>query len=401
MTDILNEAKSSLTVARRLPYPKGLTVSGWWQEMQSHNYAISTAFTTVDEVIRMAQMGETSGFDHREFDSAQAGRTIRFKLAELALRFPGFDISRYPEESGHSAAESIVSIDGRRLSSILLTHLYFYLQTTALPKVRHRILEIGSGYGGLARIYKTMQPGLTYILTDLPESLFFANVFLRANFPDAKTWYAHEALPPNIDEYDFVFVPAQQCKLLQGLSIDLTINTGSLQEMTASAAYFWMKFIQQTVETRFFFSWNYFLNAKAEFKETKADHCLIAPILDAYWKVRHFRINDPITTIDANQRNWLEVLVERMPPEQRAGLDRLIYTNNLITRANQYPTASNYWFAHIWMAIWSSPAPALIDSMLMGIDYVADRKAFGITSNLIIRKFDECEFYLALRDSLT
>lgn len=402
----LDKAKQDLELSHNRDYPKGLTVTAWWQERQRKSYAVSLAFRTVEEAMQTAQVGNTSGFDHREFHLGQAGRTVHFKLAELRVRFPDFDIADFPElrESAYSVPESVVAVDGRPLSSIFLTHLYFYLRTIGIKRREgfRRILEIGSGYGGLARIYKTMEAGLTYILTDLPESLFYAQAFLRANFPNARTYYVHDTLPPDgVDAYDFVFVPAQSCELLRGMTTDLVINTGSLQEMSVASAHFWMTFIQHTIDTKLFYSWNYFLNAKEYLAETKTDYNPLVPILDAFWHTRYFRINDPVITLDCSQRNWLEVCVERMPREQHATLDLLKYTNELVDKANAFPTATNPWFENIWMAIWCNPAPGIITAMLKGIDFFREGQAFGITNHLTVEDFDEAHFYRMLRDTFS
>lgn len=42
-----------------------------------------------------------------------------------------------------------------------------------------RVIEIGGGYGGQARILKTLFPAVQYTIFDLPESLALANVYLK------------------------------------------------------------------------------------------------------------------------------------------------------------------------------------------------------------------------------
>ncbi len=213
MTNLLDRAKSEFRTAAKIPYPPGLTVSTWWAERQAMSHNAIEMFETVEAAIGRAQ--SKSSFDHREYDQRQLTQTINFKLAELKLRFPNFIPEYFPEltESSFSAPESVLTCsDGRRLSSIFLTHLYFYLRTTGELKPGQkysRIVEIGSGYGALARIFKTMLPDTTYVLIDLPESLFYAQVFLQSNFPDAKVFYVQDQMPASLDDYDFVFVPAQ------------------------------------------------------------------------------------------------------------------------------------------------------------------------------------------------
>ncbi len=372
-------------------------MSGWWTARQ-RLYAETLELQTVDSVIRRAQSG-TSGFDHRELRSENIPPIVNFKLQELRMRFPDFHLEDVAlQESEHSMPESLITVGTKRLSSIFLTHLYFYLRTSALSPEAKRVCEIGTGYGGLARIYKLMRPDLTYVLIDLPESLFYAQVFLTVNFPDAKIGYVNEAFPDNPDDYDFIFVPAQLAHLLRGQSFDLTVNTGSLQEMTTAAVRHWMEFIQDVIQTKQFYSWNYFLNDKSLFNETLVGHNLICPILDPFWELRYFRINDPVITVDCDQRNWLEVCVSRLPESERTDVKLLQRVRTLIDAANTMRSGTQYWFQNIWMAVWINPAPQILDAMLEGLDYFREGKTFGVPNHLDVSEFSETQFYRNVRN---
>lgn len=83
------------------------------------------------------------------------------------------------------------------------------------------VVEIGSGYGGLAyhlgRCIKAR-----FVLIDLPEILFFAGCFLLANGRSV-------SMRPGAD---YQLVPSHRAHDLAGLDVDLLINTQSFQEMT-------------------------------------------------------------------------------------------------------------------------------------------------------------------------
>lgn len=403
--ELLDHARSHLTVASALPYPERLTRSGHWLAQQAQTLEALLKMDSVESVVRAAQGGD-HGFDHRLFDQERALHAVNFKLNEMSYLFPNFSLARFPHltESKFSVEETLVAFGEQRFSSIFLTHLYFYLRTCSLTAEPYlRVCEIGSGYGGLARIFKLMQPNVQYVLCDLPESLFYAEVFLRANFPDARTHYVTDVMDPVPDAVDFVFVPAQLSDWLKRERFDLTVNTGSMQEMTRSAVHYWMDFIQQTIETRFFYSWNYFLNDKSQYVETKAGYNLISPILDEFWYVRYFRINEPLITVDADQRNWLEVCVERMSWEEQDQLDRREYVNALIDRANAHRAGTNYWFQNMWMAVWVNPAPSVVDAMLAGISFFAKNKVHGIQNFLEqeASALSEVKFYHLVKGSFS
>ncbi|MDO8302655.1 MAG: putative sugar O-methyltransferase, partial [Sedimentisphaerales bacterium] len=84
---------------------------------------------------------------------------------------------------------TIVRRGKRKLSPDLLRYAVYAMQLrTVWPfhgERRLDILEIGSGYGGFARTLKCFHPGARFWLTDIPESLRCAEIFLRAAFPDA------------------------------------------------------------------------------------------------------------------------------------------------------------------------------------------------------------------------
>ncbi len=78
-----------------------------------------------------------------------------------------------------------------------------------------RILEIGAGWGGLARHLKQILPNAEYYIVDLPEILSFAMTYLRLTLP----------------HMNFNYVPNYQFRELSG-KFDLVINTLSMNEMS-------------------------------------------------------------------------------------------------------------------------------------------------------------------------
>ena len=161
------------------PYPDDYLIGSHWLNIRERSFEAIRQFETPQEAVLYAQVGSISGFDHR----ARGHRwSIEFKARELTRVFPGFDFNKHPEltESPSSNPETLEQIGESQFSNIFLTHLNHYLRSTAgLEKSAIKnVLEIGAGYGGLARIFKLMAPNVRYTIVDLPESLFFAQVFL-------------------------------------------------------------------------------------------------------------------------------------------------------------------------------------------------------------------------------
>ena len=145
-------------------------------------------------------------------------------------------------ETPHAVANSTFEAQGRRLSIGLLLHLCVLYRLLANRISLGRVLEIGGGFGALARLIKLASPGTRYVIMDLPESLFFSSTFLRLHFPRARTVYV--ASPSDLNKTaDFMFVPAHRVDWLDNQSFDLAINVNSLGEMLQPTVDRYMRLI--------------------------------------------------------------------------------------------------------------------------------------------------------------
>ena len=96
------------------------------------------------------------------------------------------------------------------------------------------VLEIGAGWGGFAYQLKTLFPGVTYVIVDLPELFLFSATYLQTVFPGARIVFADEM--SDAAEWrgaDFVFVPHTMAERVRGIVPDVTINMASFQELTS------------------------------------------------------------------------------------------------------------------------------------------------------------------------
>lgn len=90
------------------------------------------------------------------------------------------------------------------------------------------IVELGGGYGNLARILKSFNPEATIILIDLPEFLALQYLFLVSTMPSVKI-IAHKS---KIDSYEkgcIHLVPVSQLSSLD-IQADVFISTFALSE---------------------------------------------------------------------------------------------------------------------------------------------------------------------------
>ena len=367
--NILMSAKSCFESVVEIDYPNNFTIGSHWQDIQIKNRSLIRNCNNCEEAILYAQTGSLSGFDHRVHS---AKPIVDFKITEFKRLFPSFAFEEHKDlqESMYSDKNTLEEIDGLLYSNIFLTHLNHYLRTTINMKSGiKRVIEIGGGYGSLARIFKIMEEDLTYAIIDLPESIFFAHIYLALNFPNAKIAYINQNQKIDMDNYDFALIPVQFYQALSNDEFDIVINTGSLQEMTDNAVRFWMDFIQNSIRVKMFYSLNYFMNIKKRYSEiSKEESNQICPTLDPFWKMKYFKINPEIHTIDAHGRNWLELCVERLKFEEFNQEKIKEYSNKLYQSAKLHPKGSNEWFKNVWMAIWCDHREEFLLEMMDGID---------------------------------
>ncbi|MCF8479060.1 MAG: putative sugar O-methyltransferase [Rhodospirillum sp.] len=104
-------------------------------------------------------------------------------------------------------------------------------------EMRRTVMEIGSGWGGLAHVFKRLFPNTTYICVDLAELFLFSATYLMSVFPEAKVAFLDadgNGVEGAWSDYDFIFVPNTLAHEIKGESLDLCMNTVSFQEMTTA-----------------------------------------------------------------------------------------------------------------------------------------------------------------------
>ncbi len=283
---------------------------------------------------------------------------VHAKVVHLQKAF-GLFAPREPlvRESPFSLPDGVIDYCGASLSSSLLWHAAFLFriqQVHAEESPPARVLEIGGGYGGLARLLLGRYPGLTYVIVDLPESIYYQYCYLGLNFPGLRILLLEDAGDwPGAD-----------------LEVDLAVNTASLQEMSGRAAGYYTHLIEQRMKVRRFYSVNYFIDEKGIFPELELDAgqapSLFAPDLDRDWSYRHFDINPLPIFLDAANRNWLEMVAERTPrTDARAAEDAARHYRDALALA----AGSVDWFREIWSAVRIDPRPEYVEEARMGLEH--------------------------------
>lgn len=125
------------------------------------------------------------------------------------------------------------------------------------------VIEIGAGYGALAREIFLCNTNMKYVIIDLPESLLCSYSYLSLEFPDKKHLILSDV--SDLDKpFDFLYVPTKTLELFLSSKIitdfDLFVNTCSMGEMTRSVVDKYYDMVTNVLNVKSVYWLNRFLN---------------------------------------------------------------------------------------------------------------------------------------------
>lgn len=307
----VDAAKTRLRAASTLPVD-GLPAHG--VRWNAYAQLIRAAIESLETPIEVLQFAQTKiGFEHRG-NIHHEGKFTALYERELAVSFPHFaDRLTGFADIADSAPDTTYEHKGRLISNVL-----FYLARVVLSCLTHMpaapkvVLEVGGGYGAPARIWMSnpISRPRCYLILDMPESLFFADIFLRKEFGENEVFYVTSSEPlagETLDKYSFILCPLPFFVALLNLPVDLVINTGSLQEMSEE----WVDFYKSWLDRQrcgWFYSLNYFAQPVNALWESGN---LLSPRLSPAWLARLLRWNPAFVRMQAD-RDYLEALYEKV-----------------------------------------------------------------------------------------
>jgi hypothetical protein len=258
-------------------------------------------------------------------------------------------------------------IEGRIVSTMFLLHLCIAARVADCVPPGGSVLEIGGGYGGLARLLRLLRKGVSYCIVDLPESLFFSFIFLKTCFPKAKFLLVERTddfRKIEEEDFDFILVPAHMANGLTGSRFDLVVNTFSLGEMTQPAVDAYMKLLNNRIEATFFYSINRFGQRPGGNPPGSAprfaseDGCHTALILDAGWEVVLWDGwgEHGFAQIERASAPYLEVLLKRNRKLPRNPRLRKRISHERYRRARSLASRGSRWHYLMWDSIRLWPA---------------------------------------------
>ncbi|MBI5822205.1 MAG: putative sugar O-methyltransferase [Verrucomicrobia bacterium] len=316
----IKKAYEASDYARR--YPLGIH----WISNMVELLALIQRETDPDAKLRIIQ--ETIMYSINTKDDDLKNRMVDWYIEYFKSRgVDVFGLDPSLQESSYSNPANCVVRGGRLFAPDFLRTVILALNVQrycALPKGNFNILELGAGYGGLARTLKLFFPKATYVITDIPETLYFSATFLRLNFTEGKFLYVTEPsmLQQPLSNYDFVFVPTMFAEGLQKERFELFCNTASLGEMKNSVIRYWMDFVQNKTTVKYFYGLNRFLNTiDPVTEEARLDENCCSVSFDSWWRILQWQLDPPFARcpyLETLCSRNLEIIAERMNKEERS-----------------------------------------------------------------------------------
>jgi len=365
---VLARASQAYQAVAELPVLPEIRTSGLWHEHIRKVLSDACKVSTLAELVRDVTANDRFSLP-RKNDDPEFNDIIRKYLAWFERQ--GLPLSSWDTllQESHLADPTVtVEREGRCLSTVFLYHLATaHRVATALGgrNTRARILELGGGHGGLARVAKLYMPETSHFILDLPESLWFSYCFVSANFPEARTIYCTTVAEVKTAEgYDFVFVPTALISGLFGSTFDMFINTASLGEMTDAAAGRYMRLVHEDLKVRFLYSNNRYgqLRHTARYQGTRlatADMAKAPLRLDPFWRIQLWNLQlDNFVLYEPHAPPSVEVLAERVPSKLLPEGYRKELSERLLREANLMPQLDAHWEFLVWESVRLHPSVA-------------------------------------------
>lgn len=365
---IITEAREHLKAWRALPYPAEIVPSQLWSHhIGAQVEPIIQGMDTAEEVIeRVTSHNITTGptsTDHPLFKKISATQQRWLK----GFGRPLSDFPVFMQESPLSSTKVCSVMEGRRYSTAFLYHLSTAAHLEAAVGKYDTALELGSGYGGLARVLKLLNPKLKMVLCDLPETLYLCYVFLRRHFPHCsfEVFDGQNRPSAKTQSADFAFLPAQLAGGLAGFNFDVAINTASLSEMTQVACDWYLRLIEKSMQVNYLYHLNRF-GSPETFLENA---CSTSFGLDRNWEVLDWKWRGDGNFTNAHPE-WpplLNLVVRRIPEQLRSDI---LYAGMIDTLRRKLATVragTDEWHAVMWNLVRIGKQRADIQTYLTAI----------------------------------
>ena len=334
--------------------------SGMWTSPNKNEFFEKGRKSSLIEAIHLVQEGTIITLNHF-INSKNFGLAID----ELLSCIKKLDFDLFNSPSYFSEWE----LSSKRISTIyedrLISTDYLYKLITALrikkatTKKIKRVLEIGAGAGTLARCIKQINTSTQYYIIDLPGTLFFSYIFLRANFKNSTfKIITSKSQFLETEDADFIFISAELYKDIPEWDIDLVINTHSLGEMSQEMVNSYMEMIQNRLNVKYFYTLNRFLQTPEDINVDVplTYQASVSTVIDPFWEVKLFNYcPDFVKSMryGHDTRTSLEILLKREKEIDQASHESR--SKQFFNEAQKEVIKSEKWFSLIWQSIYLNP----------------------------------------------
>ena len=162
-------------------------------------------------------------------------------------------------------------------------HLKWYEKIEKYISDGFCIMEIGGGFGSLARII-IKNKNVKYFLVDLPEANLMSNYYLQSHFPEKKIFnylnFKEYEIEEQISKFDIFILPPNALNN-KNIFFDFIINTRSFIEMKKETINEYFNLIQKKINHN-----GYFLNINRYLKSTVGENIYFKEYpYDNFWDV--------------------------------------------------------------------------------------------------------------------
>ena len=166
----------------------------------------------------------------------------------------------------------------------IIHHLKWFEKIENFIQDNDQVLEIGGGFGSLARII-ILNKNLKYFLVDLPEANLMSNYYLQKHFPEKKIFnyldFKNLKIEDEISNFD-IFILPPNCLNEKNIKYNFIINARSFMEMNMKTIKNYFEFIHNKMELN-----GYFLNINRYLKYSVGEDIKIEDYpYDNYWETK-------------------------------------------------------------------------------------------------------------------
>jgi hypothetical protein len=244
------------------------------------------------QVLSRGYFTQYASYPSRKFNA----RVVDWQLDQLKARF-GVELADLPpaiDETDVVPAATLIEKSGRTITPDTLRYVLYALGMAEVWRNARfeRVIEIGGGYGGFARVLREFHPGCKFWLTDLRESLKCSEMYLQISCPGARVRWLE--CPDQQEEADFYLIPREAAReVLEGKQFDLAVNIWSFGEMSNDEVGRWLDLLQEHCRVERLMTINSFMSPVTPRAIDRALYGCWLSALDDLWQIMRFEIDPP------------------------------------------------------------------------------------------------------------